>query len=298
MPLERLRDAASRILGAAAAITRAHQNEQQDRVTTMQGLLSGVWRYRAFILSSITADINRRISRSRLGILWIVISPLTQIAIFAFILSAIMSGRIPGIDNRFAYTIHLIAGFVPWMLFIEVMSRAVTMFLENANAMKKIVFPKATLPIVVLAVGIINNMIFFAAVVLIYAVLGHGLSAAIIWLPTLTFLTGLFALSIGTILGTMNVFIRDVGQIVPILLQLGFWFTPIVYTANIIPEAYRGLLQLNPLYWIVSVYRDVLVFHRAPEFGALAGLAALTLALAALGAFMFRRASPEMVDVL
>jgi lipopolysaccharide transport system permease protein len=264
----------------------------------MQGLLSGVWRYRSFVISSIAAEINNRVSRSRLGVLWIVISPLAQVAIFALILSAIMSERIPGIDNRFAYTIYLIAGFLPWYLFVEVMSRSVTMFVDNANAMKKIVFPKVTLAIVVLIVGLINNMIFFAAVALIYTILGHGIGAAIVWLPVLTILTGAFALSIGIVLGTVNVFIRDVGQMVPILLQLGFWFTPIVYTASIVPELYRGLLQLNPLYWIVSVYRDVLVFQQAPDMAALGGLSVLTLLLCALAAFMFRRAAPEMVDVL
>lgn len=264
----------------------------------MQALLSGAWRYRAFVLSSIAAEINNRVNRSRLGILWIVISPLLQVAIFALILSAIMRGRIPGIDNQFAYAIYLMAGFLPWYLFTEIVQRSVTMFIENANAMKKIVFPKVTLPIVIFAIAIINNVIFFAAVVLVYLALGHGLAISALWLPLLTLLTAGIASALGVILGTLNVFIRDVGQIVPILLQFGFWFTPIVYTTNIVPESFRALLYLNPVFWIVSVYRDVMVFQQAPDPLALFGLAVLMLALAALAAFIFKRASAELVDVL
>ncbi|WP_099866389.1 ABC transporter permease [Pararhizobium haloflavum] len=264
----------------------------------MQAMLKGVWRYRAFVVSSVAAELNNRVNRSRLGILWLVISPLVQVAIFALILSAIMRGRIPGIDNQFAYAIYLMAGFLPWYLFTEIVTRCSTMFIENANAMKKIVFPKVTLPVVIAAIAIINNLIFFLAVTLVYLALGHGLSLATLWLPLLILVNTGLATGLGVILGTLNVFIRDVGQMVPIFIQFGFWFTPIVYTANIIPEAYRGALYLNPIYWIVAVHRDVLVFKQAPDPLTLFCLVVLTLIVGALGMFMFKRASPEMVDVL
>ncbi len=264
----------------------------------MQDIFLGAWRYRTFIMASVIADFRNRVSRSRLGILWVVISPLAQVTIFALILSAIMQQRLPGIDNRFAYAIYLMAGFLAWSLFVEVFSRSVTVFIDNANALKKIVFPKISLPIILFAVGLINNTVFFMAVAAVYLVLGHGFGASIVWLPLLMLLTGGLALSAGLVFGILNVFIRDIGQSVPILLQLGFWFTPIVYMPSILPEAYRGLLKVNPLYWIVSTYHDVLVFQRAPDPTTLTGLALLVIALAALALFLFRKASPEMVDVL
>jgi lipopolysaccharide transport system permease protein len=177
------------------------------------------------------------------------------------------------------------------------MTRSVTMFIDNANAMKKIVFPKISLPIIIYLVALINNGIFFLAVAAVYVALGHGFSSAILWLPAVVLLTSLFAASIGLVLGVLNVFIRDIGQLVPILLQLGFWFTPIVYFPTIVPELYRDVLKLNPLYWVVDCYHRVLAFQQPPDMQVMLGLSALTLAIAALGLFLFRRASAEMVDV-
>ncbi|MFA7666748.1 MAG: ABC transporter permease, partial [Burkholderiaceae bacterium] len=103
---------------------------------------------------------------------------------------------------------------------------------------------------------------------------------------------------LGLVLGVLNVFVRDVGQVVPIVLQLGFWMTPIVYPASVVPEAMRGWLALNPMVAVVGAYHDLLVFGRLPPAGPLLAVAVLGCALLGLGLFMFRRASAEMVDAL
>lgn len=264
----------------------------------MVGLLAGAWRFRHFIVSSIRADFATRVSRSRLGVAWIVVAPLLQVAIFATVLSAIMSQRLPGIDSPFAYAIYLLSGFAAWTLFAETVTRCTTLFIDNANALRKIVFPRIALPIVAFGSAAVNNLIFVAAVLIAYALLGHGVGHALAWLPALFAVTGAFALGVGLILGVLNVFVRDVGQAVPILIQLGFWFTPIVYMETILPQPVRALLALNPLHWIVGAYHDAFAYGRAPDLGALGLLALVSLALLALALLLFRRASADMVDVL
>ena len=96
----------------------------------------------------------------------------------------------------------------------------------------------------------------------------------------------------------MNVFLRDVGQVIPIILQMVFWFTPIVYPVSIIPEAYRHWLNLNPLYPLTNAYQQILVYGNSPEWEGILAIAAIGLILAGISLFMFRRASAEMVDVL
>lgn len=264
----------------------------------MNGLFAGAWRYRHFILSSIATEFRLRVARSRLGILWIVIAPLMQVAIFAFVLSAVMSHRLPGIDNRFAYSIYLMSGFVAWFPFVEIVNRSVTVFIENANAMKKIAFPRIVLPLICIGSASVNNLIFFAMVMIAYLLIGHVPGASILWLPVLFVLTAALAAGLGIVLGVLNVFMRDVQQMVAILLQFGFWMTPIVYMIDIIPEPWRDWLKLNPLYWVVENHHRVLAYGLAPDLPSLAGLALLAAFLLGLGLFLFRKASAEMVDAL
>jgi lipopolysaccharide transport system permease protein len=124
-------------------------------------------------------------------------------------------------------------------------------------------------------------------------VLGHGLTPSVLLLPVLTGLTLALALGFGIVLGILNVFISDIGQVIPLVLQIGFWFTPVVYVPTVLPEGLRALLVFNPIYPLVSAYHEVLMYGRMPDLASLTGTAIL-----AAGMFMFRRASAEMVDVL
>lgn len=227
-----------------------------------------------------------------------VLNPLAQVAIYAFILSHLMSSRLPGINNKFAYAIYLMAGTLAWSLFSEVVIRCLTVFIDNGNLLKKLVFPRICLPLIVSGSALVNNILLFIAIFFISMMLGHWPGWAILLLPALIILTTMIAAGFGLILGVLNVFIRDIGQIVPILLQFGFWITPIVYMPDIIPASYRHWLFLNPMYSIVESYHNVLVFGLLPDFKGLFWVVILATFLMAIALYLFRKASPEMVDVL
>lgn len=264
----------------------------------MFGLLRSLWHYRHFVLSSIRNELISRFARSKLGGLWMIINPLAQVAIYALILSNILAAKLPGIDNKYAYAIYLMAGLLAWTLFNEIISRCLTLFIEQGNLMKKMNFPRITLPGIVIGSSLINNTLLFVAMLGIFAVLGHQFSVAMLWLIPLTFTVAMLAVGIGLIVGIMNVFIRDIGQVVPIVLQILFWLTPIVYPENIIPESYRHLLVLNPMYPLTSAYQQILVYNVAPSLEGIAPSVTIALALMLMSLFLFRRASAEMVDVL
>jgi lipopolysaccharide transport system permease protein len=265
----------------------------------MWAVLRGAWSYRYFILSSIKTDIKSRFIRSRIGGIWMILNPLVQVLIYALILSSLLSARLPELaDQPYGYAIYLTAGILCWTLFSDVVLRCLTVFIENGNLLKKMVFPKICLPLITAGTALVNNILLFVSIIVVFALLGHGISSAILALPLLTALTLALALGIGMVLGILNVFVRDIGHIIPLILQLGFWFTPVVYTPDILPPGTRDLLVLNPLYPLVVAYHDVLVYQRMPDPSALAGTATLAFGLMALAMVMFRRASPEMVDVL
>lgn len=257
-----------------------------------------IWNYRYFVLTSVRSDFKNRVSRSRLGFLWLIIAPLSQVLIYAFVLSSLMTQRLPGIDSTYSYPIYLLAGFQGWFLFIEVLNRCITVFIENGNVLKKIAFPRIALPIVVVISSLINNLIFLAIVLALYLVLEFTIAQSIIWLPVVIVINVMFAASVGLLAGILNVFMRDIGQIFGIVIQFLFWLTPIVYTMNIIPEKLHIILKVNPVFWIIESYHNVLVFGKPPDLYPMLIMGILSIFLLSIALLLFRKSSPEMVDVL
>ena len=264
----------------------------------MFGMLLGAWRYRYFILSSIKTEFRVRFIRSRLGALWMILNPLAQVVIFAFVLSAVLSAKLPGITSRYAYAIYLMSGILGWSLFIEIITRCLTLFIDNSNALKKLVFPRIALPLIVSGSALVNNFLLLLAILMIFAALGHLPGSALIWLPVLTVINVALALGVGLVVGVLNVFIRDVGQIIPVILQFLFWLTPIAYMADIIPKQYQGWMILNPLIPIITGYQNALLYNRMPDWRALSTVASLAVSLLIFALLLFRKASPELVDQL
>ncbi|NOQ62909.1 MAG: ABC transporter permease [Methyloprofundus sp.] len=262
------------------------------------GQQGGLWQYRHFVLSSIRNEMISRFSRSKLGGLWMIINPLSQVLIYALIFSNVLASKLPDSDNKYSYAFYLLAGQLAWMLFNEVITRSLNIFIEQGDLMKKMSFPRSTLPAIAIGSSLLNNFFLLIAVLGIFLVFGQSFSLLMLWLIPLTFVVIILAMGIGLILGIFNVFLRDIGHVVPIVLQVWFWFTPIVYPEKIIPEKYRHLMEINPMYTMVNAYHDILVYQQAPQLESIAIVLAGALAMLLLSLFIFRRASAEMVDVL
>lgn len=264
----------------------------------MKELLLAVWRYRYFIASSIRNELRIRFIRSKLGGLWMIIHPLAQVLIFATILSEVLSAKLPGIDNKYAYALYLMAGTLGWALFADAITRSLTLFIDNGNLMKKMAFPRICLPLIAGGVVLVNSALLLLAIFLVFAAMGHFPEGQVLWLPALMLLTLAFGMSLGMLLGVLNVFMRDIGQVVPVILQAWFWLTPIVYNINILPEHVHRLFQFNPLYPLITSYQNVLLYNKPPVWENLVWLILGTIVLVLLSLVVFRRASPEMVDAL
>jgi lipopolysaccharide transport system permease protein len=261
-------------------------------------MIKAAWRYRYFILSSIRNDLRIRFIRSKLGGLWMIIHPLSQVLIFAMILSNVLAAKLPGINNKYAYALYLMAGTLGWSLFAETLSRCLTIFIDNGNLMKKMAFPRICLPLITGGATLINNLLLMVAIFGVFAVLGHVPDVHVLWLPILIAINLLLSVNVGLVLGIFNVFMRDVGQVIPVVLQILYWLTPIVYNVNMFPESKRHLFFLNPLYSLIKSYQNVLVYGASPEWASLAVLVLASLVIMFIALVIFRKASVEMVDVL
>lgn len=263
------------------------------------GMLRAAWSYRGFIASSMRNEYRARFARSKLGVLWMVIHPVVNAAIFALVLAEVVGARFPGMaDNRLAYALYVTSGMLAWSLFAEVVNRCLTIFIENGAVLQKLYFPRICLPLIVTGVALLNNVLMFLAILVIFTSLGQPPSASIVWFPVLVLIPLALGLGFGLLLGVINVFVRDVGQVVPVVLQLLFWFTPIVYLPELVPEFLRPILGFNPMTPVVQSYQGVMLSGTSPHWELLAWPVGLAVALLALGMFVFRRASGELVDAL
>jgi lipopolysaccharide transport system permease protein len=128
--------------------------------------------------------------------------------------------------------------------------------------------------------------------------MGHSPAIAIAWLLPLAALTVAFALGLGLMLGVLNVFLRDIAQVMTIMLQLWFWLTPIVYMPGILPGRFQAWIAINPMSPIVHAYQQAILVGQAPDLASLAWVAGLAALLLGAALLLFRRAAPDMVDVL
>lgn len=260
-------------------------------------LLTAAWRYRGFVISSVANEFRTRLARSKLGTLWIVLHPLAQVLIFATILSSVLAARLPNVDSKFAYAVYLMAGILCWNLFSEILQRSITVFVDNGALLKKMQFPRITLPLIVIGSALVSNLALLLVMLCLFPIFGFYPTVAWLWLPLLIVLTVALASGIGLLLGTLNVFARDVAQVMTIVMQFWFWVTPIVYPVEVVPAAFRSTLAFNPVVPLVKAYHDVIVYARSPGMD-LYYTAAAACVMLIVGGFVFRRASAELVDAL
>ncbi|MEX3916244.1 ABC transporter permease [Paraburkholderia sp. BR10872] len=264
----------------------------------MQGMLRALWAYRGFILGSVKREFQSKYRNSLLGAAWTVLNPLAMIVVYTVIFAQVMHARLPGVDSSFAYSIHLCAGVLPWGMFVEIVSRALSAFIDNANLIKKLSFPRLCLPVIVVVNALVNFAIVFGLFTVFLLVSGNfpGLVyfAAI---PLLVLLT-LFAIGLGITLGVLNVFFRDVGQFFTIVLNFWFWLTPIVYSVDILPKWVKSGMQLNPMASLIEAFQVVMMQGRWPDWSQLWLVAVLGVGLCLVGFSLFRKHAGEMVDEL
>ena len=256
------------------------------------------WAYRGFVLGSVRRDFQARYKRSLLGFLWAVLNPLAMITVYTLIFSKIMQAKLPDVNSVFGYSIYLCAGVLSWGFFNELMTGLQSVFIQNAQLLKKVNFPRTCLPLITLLNALINFGIIFGLFTLFLVFSGNFPGVVYVALLPVFLLLVFFALGLGVCLGVLNVFFRDVGHLLGIVLQFWFWLTPIVYPAAILPDSVRPWQAINPMAAMIGACQQILVQQTWPDWGSLWVAALLAVVLCPLGWFLFRKHSGEMVDEL
>lgn len=264
----------------------------------MLKMFRSVWLYRGFVVGSVRREFQSRYRNSLLGAVWTILQPLAMILVYTLIFSQIMQAKLPGVDNSFGYSIYLCAGVLTWGLFSEISARSQNMFLDNANLIKKLSFPRLCLPISVVATALLNFCIIFSLFTGFLLLSGNFPGLAYVALAPILLLVMMFAAGLGILLGVLNVFFRDVGQFFSIFITFWFWLTPIVYPSSILPEGLQVVIAFNPMVNIMAAIQGVLVLGEWPLWRSLTYPLVLSIVLCILGLSIYRKRVGEMVDEL
>ncbi|MDD5175807.1 MAG: ABC transporter permease [Sterolibacterium sp.] len=264
----------------------------------MAALLRQLWTYRGFIAANVRRDIAGRYAGTLLGGAWTLLQPLAMILIYTLVFSQLMHARLAGSDSPYAYSIYLCAGTLPWVLFAESIGRMTSVFLEYGNLIKKAQFPKVCLPAIALLAASFNFVAAFAIFLVFLTMIGAFPGWLLLPFAAVLAVQLALAAGLGVMLGTLNVFFRDIGQATTVGLQFWFWLTPIVYPLAVVPQWLQDGLRFNPMVPIVTAYQRMLVNGAPPELAPLVYPAVLALLLAALGYRLFRLHGGEMADEL
>jgi len=178
------------------------------------------------------------------------------------------------------------------------LTRMQTIFIEHSELIKKVSFPRTSLPLFVLMSSSINYLIMMGLYLIFLILVGHFVGWPILAMIPLIVLQQCFAIGLGTLLATLNVFFRDIGHIMGVVLQFWFWLTPIVYPRDILPEGLVWIHNLNPMSWLMKSYQDLFLLGEWPKWTEGLLLIILAIVMLFLGYFAFRRLNKEMVDEL
>ncbi len=264
----------------------------------LSSFLRKLWVQRGLIRNFVARDLKARYIGSFMGFFWSVIHPIVLLVSYTFVFSVIFGQRPLPDSGTTSFPLFLFCSILPWLFFQDTLQRSSTVVIDNANLVTKTLFPSEILPVTMLLSGLVNHLIGFGILLVILLFTLGKVSLYILLVPVYFLVLMLFTLGISWFVSSLNVFVRDVSQVLSVILTFWFWFTPIFYAPERFPRNLHFLVKWNPLAHVVTGYRDCLLRMQMPDLGSLSLLAAASFLVFALGGLFFRKTKREFVDVL
>jgi len=202
------------------------------------------------------------------------------------------------IDNSYAYSIHLISALLAWTTFSTIIMRLNTSFFEKANLIKKINVPMYTFQ---LAIVLTELFLFFISISLgigFLIIVEQPVTITFLWMIPLMILQTIFVFSLGVIISLFTPFFKDLKEAIPIIVQLWFWMTPIIYMKEMIENKYPLLLTYNPFFYFANSYQDIFLYSKAPSAETLTVIIVMTTSTLLLAGFLYKKMINTIKDII
>lgn len=264
----------------------------------LSNFLHKIYLQRGLIRNFVARDLRSRYVGSFMGFFWSVIHPIVLLVSYTFVFQVIFEIRPHPDSGTTSFPLFLFCSILPWLFFQDTLQRSSTVIIDNTNLVTKTLFPTEILPLTVMLAGLVNHLIGFGILLAIIIFTTGKISAVILVLPLYLVALMLFALGLAWLVASLNVFVRDISQVLVVGLTFWFWFTPIFFPPEKFPKGLMFLVDWNPMAYVIIGYRDCLLRMQLPDLKALAILLGLSLAVFISGGMFFRIAKREFVDVL
>jgi ABC-type polysaccharide/polyol phosphate export permease len=253
---------------------------------------------RALVWQLVRRDFQQRYVGSAAGWLWGVVHPIVQLLTWIFVFQVCLKISLPAEGITRNYPMYLFAGFLPWMLFQETVTRSAGSLVDHANLITKTVFPSEVVPVAIFLSSLIHHLIGLGLAIIAGLIVLQTFSPMVLLLPIYMVFVGLLGIGVGWVVASLHVYLRDTGQVLTVVMTLWFWATPIMISEEQIPERFHALITWNPLSWIVRAYRLRLLTTSWPDWQELAVLALYSGIVFVLGGLFFRHLKRGFADVL
>ena len=245
-------------------------------------------RFWPVIQNLVTQELRVRYQRSILGFFWTLLNPLLMMVI----LSWVFSNLFHQLEN---YSVYLFAGMVPWGLLSGSVNECAMCIIANEALIRKIYVPKLVFPLSRVLINLVTLVLSLVSLFVLLWPLGARLSWSMVLLPLVILLFLAFTLGLSLVVATANTFYRDCGHLVSVFLQAWYFATPILYSANSFPEAARWRFRLNPAYYFIELFHDILYYGHWPQLHTLAVACAIAVASLGIGYALFKSHEDKMV---
>jgi len=254
-----------------------------------------LWAYRELLYFLTWRDVKVRYKQAVLGVAWVVVQPLLAIVVFGVVFNRVLGVESP--DPQVPYAIMTFAGLLPWTLFAGSLQRVGTSLVNNANLLTKVYFPRLIVPVS----GVLAGLVDFAISLVVFLIMlfAFGLTPPwqIVFLPLLTLLAMATSLAFGLWFSALNVMYRDVQWIIPYVIQMWMFLSPVAYPIESVDGVWRWIYGLNPMAGVVQGFRWCLYGDQAPDV-LLTVASIIVLLVLVSGVFYFRRMERRFADVV
>lgn len=264
-------------------------------------LVKNLWRNRQIITQMSKREVAGRYKGSALGLAWSLFNPILMLVVYTFVFSEIFKARWGGAggdDSKTQFAVVLFVGIIVLNLFCDVINRAPTLIVANANFVKKVIFPVETLSLVTVFAALFNSLINVGVLLVALLVFNGYIPWTAIFIPFVILPLVTLMLGLSWFLASLGVFIRDVGQTVTIVTTVLMFLSPVFYPLDAVPERFRPFILLNPLTFIIEQSRAVLIWGNLPDWKGLLMYCAASAVVAFIGYVWFQKTRKGFADVL
>lgn len=256
--------------------------------------LNVLWHYRELLYFLIWRDIKVRYKQTVIGAGWAIFQPLMTMVIFTIVFGNF--AKIP--SDGLPYPIFAYTALLPWNYFAQAISRSGISLVGNANLISKVYFPRLLVPLSAVVAPLVDFVV--ALVVLLGMMVWFGIVPTwhVVTIPLFLFIALVTALAVGLWLSALNVKYRDVGYIIPFLIQFWMYASPVVYSVSLVPKKWRLFYSLNPMAGVIEGFRWALLKQESPDLGVMLISAVMIIALLLGGIAYFARTEQTFADIV